>query len=73
MALQPLIISQKDGVPPHVNLAVQGFVKQTFPGFQNGPLLWPSSLADSALLNFFLGGCMEFFASRTPVLYVDSL
>jgi len=63
MALQPLIIFQQDGVPPHWNSAVQGFVNQTFPGFWfgwSGPILWPSLLNDTTLLNFFLGGCMEF-------------
>jgi hypothetical protein len=62
MELQPLIIFQQDGVPLYWSLAVEGFVNQTFQGSWIGwigPIPWPTSLPDTTLLNFFLGGCME--------------
>jgi hypothetical protein len=61
--LQPHIILQQDGAPPHWGLQVRACLDGTFPGTwisRDGLMPWPTRSPDITPLDFFpLGLCRE--------------
>ena len=55
--VQPTIILQQDGAPPHWGLPVRQFLNETFSDRwieRDGPISWPPRLPDIAPMDFFL-------------------
>ena len=76
LELQPQVIFQQDGAPPHWSLMVRRFLDQTFPDRwmgRDGPMLWPPRSPDLTPLDFFLWGYVKDIVYRTPVPNIDEL
>lgn len=61
-AMQPTIIFQQDGAPPHWSLEVRKFLNDTFPHRwigRGGPIPWPPRSPDITPLDFFLWGYVK--------------
>ncbi|KAJ4426523.1 hypothetical protein ANN_27337 [Periplaneta americana] len=62
MHLQPNVIFQQDGAPPHWGLIVREFLDTQFPGRwigRDGPTRWPPRSPDITPLDFFLWGYVK--------------
>lgn len=62
MHLQPNVIFQQDGAPPHWSLIVREFLDTQFPGRwigRDGPTRWPPRSPDITPLDFFLWGYVK--------------
>ena len=60
--LQPDIIFQLDGAPPHWGLDVRASLNEQFPGRwigRDGPTPWPPRSPDLTPLDFFLWGYVK--------------
>jgi hypothetical protein len=60
--LQPEIIFQQDGAPPHWNTIVRDALEKHYPGRwigRGGPISWPSRSPDISPLDFFLWGYVK--------------
>jgi hypothetical protein len=71
--LQPNIIYQQDGAPPHWSLHVLETLTRTFPDRWIGrdePISWPPRSSDITQLNLFLWGYVKdrVYATRVPDL-----
>jgi hypothetical protein len=56
--LQPHIILQQDGAPPHWGLQIRACLDRTFPGRwidKDGPMPWPPCSPDITSLDFYCG------------------
>ena len=74
--LQPTIIFQQDGAPPHWGLHVRGFLNQTFPDRwigRDGPIPWPPRSPDITPLDFFLWGYVKDIVYRTKIRDITDL
>ena len=74
--LQPTIIFQQDGAPPHWGLHVCGFLNETFPDRwigRDGPIPWPPRSPDITTLDFFLWGYVNDIVYRTQVRDITDL
>ena len=68
--LQPTIIFQQDGAPPHWGLHVRGFLNQIFPHRwigRDGPIPWPPRSPDITPLHFFLWVHVKDIVYRTKI------
>ena len=68
--LQPTIIFQQDGAPPHWGLHVREFLNQTFPDRwigRDGPIPWPPRSPDITPLDFFLWGYVKDIVYQTKI------
>lgn len=74
--LQPEIIFQQDGAPPHWALIVRASLDAEFPNRwigRDGPIPWPPRSPDVTPCDFFLWGCIKDRVYRTPVRDLDDL
>lgn len=74
--MQPNVIFQQDGAPPHWGLAVRDFLNQRFPGRwigRDGPISWPPRSPDITPLDFFLWGYVKDIVFKTPVANLEEL
>jgi hypothetical protein len=74
--LQPHIILQQDGAPPHCGLQVRECLDRTYPRRwigRDGPMPWPPRSPDITPLDFFLWGYVKSNVFRTPVNRLDDL
>jgi hypothetical protein len=72
--LQPTVIFQQDGAPPHWGRIVRDYLDATFPNRwlgRNGPLAWPPRSPDIAPLDFFLWGYVKDKVYATKVTGVE--
>lgn len=68
--LQPDIVLQQDGAPPHWGLVVRAALDDKFPGRwvgRGGPIPWPPRSPDITPLDFFLWGFVKDVVYHTPV------
>ena len=71
--LQPTVIFQQDGAPPHWGLIVRELLDNTFPNRwigRDGPTPWPPRSPDITPLDFFLWGYVKdrVYATHVPDL-----
>jgi hypothetical protein len=74
--LQPGIVFQQDGAPPHWNLNVRAFLDTTFPGRwigRGGPIAWPPRSPDVTPLDFFMWGYVKNIVYETKVQDVETM
>ena len=74
--LQPDVIFQQDGAPPHWSLNVRQFLDEKFPGRwvgRDGPIPWPPRSPDLTPLDFFLWGFVKDQVYRTKVTDLQDL
>ena len=74
--LQPDIIFQLDGAPPHWGLDVRASLNEQFPGRwigRDGPTPWPPRSPDLTPLDFFLWGYVKTQVYKTPVNNLKTL
>lgn len=74
--LQPTVMFQQDGAPPHWGLRVREFLNETFPGRwigRGGPILWPPRSPDITPLDFFLWGYVKDIVYKTQVQDINDL
>ena len=74
--LQPTIIFQQDGAPPHWGLHVHGFLYPTFPHRwigRDGPIPWPPRSPDITPLDFFLWGYVKDIVYRAKIRDITDL
>lgn len=74
--LQPRVIFQQDGAPPHWALAVRDFLNEVYPGRwigRDGPTPWPPRSPDITPLDFFLWGYVKDRVYATPVPDLNTL
>lgn len=74
--LQPNVIFQQDGAPPHWGLCVRDFLNETFPDRwigRDGPTPWPPRTPDITPLDFFLWGYVKDKVYATPVPDLETL
>jgi len=74
--LQPTIIFQQDGAPPHWGRHVRQFLNQTFPDRwigRDGPIPWPPRSPDITPLDFFLWGYVKDIVYQTKVRDIADL
>ena len=68
--LQPQVIFQQDGAPPHWSLDVRNSLTESFPDRwigRGGPISWPPRSPDITPLDFFLWGYVKDRVFATPV------
>lgn len=76
LPLQPNVIFQQDGAPPHWSLDVRRSLDKTFPQRwigRDGPTAWPPRSPDITPLDFFLWGYVKDMVYATPVQDVCDL
>lgn len=74
--LQPEIIFQQDGAPPHWARCVRDFLNATFPERwigRGGPTKWPPRSPDLTPLDFFLWGFVKDIVYSSPVADLETL
>jgi hypothetical protein len=74
--LQPTVIFQQDGAPPHWGRIDCGYLDATFPNHwlgTDGPLAWPPWSPVITLLDFFLWGYVKDKVYATKVAGVEDL
>lgn len=74
--LQPSIIFQQDGAPPHWGLRVREFLNRTFPDRwigRDGPIPWPPRSPDITPLDFFLWGYVKDIVYRSKIRNITNL
>lgn len=74
--LQPNVMFQQDGAPPHWSLDVRTFLNDTFPQRwigRGGPIPWPPRSPDITPLDFFLWGYVKDRVYATPVKDLQDL
>jgi hypothetical protein len=72
--LQPHVIFQQDGAPPHWGLCVRDFLNEQFPDRwigRDGLIPWPPRLPDITPLDSFLWGYVLDIVYRTKVRNID--
>ena len=68
--LQPNILFQQDGAPPHWSLDVREYLDNVFPNRwigRDGPISWPPRSPDVTPLDFFLWGYIKDIVFATKV------
>src|SRR5207253_8482615 len=74
--MQPNIIFQQDGAPPHWGLIVRATLDAHFPDRwigRDGPIAWPPRSPDITPLDFFLWGYVKDIVFRTKVTGLQDL
>jgi hypothetical protein len=74
--LQPTVIFQQDGDPPHWGRIVRDNLDATFPNRllgRDGPLAWPPRFPDITPIDFFLWGYVKDKVYATMVTGVEDL
>lgn len=74
--LQPDVIFQQDGAPPHWGINVRNFLDTTFPGRwigRDGPTCWLPRSLDITSLDFFLWGYVKDKVYATSIEDLDTL
>ena len=75
-SLQPTVIFQQDGAPPHWGLTVRKFLNDKFPDLwigRDGPIPWPPRSPDITPMDFFVWGYVKDIVYRTPVQDLNDL
>ena len=74
--LQPTIIFQQDGAPPHWSRNVRDYLNETFPNRwigRDGPIPWPPRSPDITPLDFFFWGYVKDQVYSTRVDSIEHL
>jgi hypothetical protein len=72
--LQPAVLFQQDGAPPHWRFVVRASLNQHFPNRwigRAGPISWPARSPDITPCNFFLWGYVKDCVYRNPVADIN--
>ncbi|GBN23124.1 hypothetical protein AVEN_11662-1 [Araneus ventricosus] len=74
--LQPNIVFQQDGAPPHWSLKLRKFLDEKFPRLWIGggyPTPWPYRSPHITTLDFILRGYVENIVYQSPIREIDEL